>query len=127
MARKEFTYRGKSLEELKTLSINEFAELLPARQRRSLKKGLTETQKTFVRKLEKKGTNVKTHCRDMIILPKMVGKIIRIYNGKEYVALTIEDEMIGHFMGEFAQTRRGVSHSAPGVGATRSSASISVR
>ena len=72
MAQKEFTYRGKTLEELQAMSVNDFSELLPARQRRSLKRGLTDTKKTFLKKLERKN-NVKTHCRDMIILPFMVG------------------------------------------------------
>jgi len=39
----------------------------------------------------------------------------------------IEPEMIGHYLGEFAGTRKGVSHSAPGIGATRSSAALSVK
>lgn len=126
MAQKEFSYRGKSLEELQAMSTNDFAELLPARQRRSLKRGLTDAQKTFLKKLEKKG-NIKTHCRDMVILPVMVGKTIRIYKGKEFVPIEIMPEMIGHYLGEFALTRSKVSHSAPGVGATRSSAAVSVR
>jgi small subunit ribosomal protein S19 len=126
MAQKEFTYRGKTLEELQAMSVNDFSELLPARQRRSLKRGLTDTKKIFLKKLERKN-NVKTHCRDMIILPAMVGKTIRIHKGKEFVAIEIQPEMIGHFLGEFALTRNKVSHSAPGVGATRSSSAVSVR
>lgn len=127
MAKKEFTYKGKTLEELKKLSIMEFAKLVPSRQRRTLKKGFSEEQKRFLKKLEKKKSNVKTHCRDMIILPNMVGKIVRVYNGHDFVPLTIQEEMIGHYLGEFALTRRNVAHSAPGIGATRSSASVSVR
>lgn len=126
MAQKEFTYRGKTLEELQAMSVNDFSELLPARQRRSLKRGLTDTKKTFLKKLERKN-NVKTHCRDMVILPFMVGKTIRIHKGKDYMTLEIQPEMIGHFLGEFALTRNKVSHSAPGVGATRSSSAVSVR
>lgn len=126
MAQKEFRYRGKTLEELQTMSVNDFSELLPARQRRSLKRGLTDTKKTFLKKLEKKN-NIKTHCRDMVILPTMVGKTIRIHRGKDFVSIEIQPEMIGHFLGEFALTRNKVSHSAPGVGATRSSSAVSVR
>jgi len=127
MAIREFKYRGKTLDELKNLSIKEFAQLLPARQRRSLERGFSEPQKSFLKRLKKKGNNVKTHCRDMIILPDMVGKTILIHNGKSFVAIHVESEMVGHFFGEFSLTRPKVAHSAPGVGATRSSASVSVR
>lgn len=127
MAKKEFTYRGKNLEELKKLSLTELAELLPARQRRSLKRGLTEQQKIFLKKLRKNKQNIETHCRDMITLPEMVGKMIKVHNGKEFVQVAIIEEMIGHYLGEFALTRNRVEHSAPGIGATRSSASLSVK
>ena len=57
----------------------------------------------------------------------MVGTTIRVYNGKEFVQVMIEDEMVGHYLGEFALTRKRIQHSAPGIGATRSSASLSVK
>ncbi|MBT4823730.1 30S ribosomal protein S19 [Candidatus Woesearchaeota archaeon] len=127
MAIQEFKYRGKTLEELKEMSIKEFAQLLPARSKRSLLRGNTDAQKRFLEKLDKKGQRVKTHCRDMVIIPQMLDKTILIYNGKTFVALIVVPEMLGHFLGEFSLTRSKVSHSAPGVGATRSSASVSVR
>ena len=126
MAKKEFTYRGKTLEELKSISINDFAELVPARQRRSLKRDNTHSQKIFIDKI-RESNNIKTECRDVIIIPQMVGKNVRIHNGKEFVPVIIQPEMIGHRIGEFVPTRKRVSHHAPGVGATRSSASLSVR
>lgn len=126
MAKKEFTYRGKTLEELNSMSLKDFMEFLPARKRRSLKRGLTDQHKKLLQKM-KKSKNIRTHCRDMIVLPEMVGKLIKVYNGKEFATVSIIPQMIGHYLGEFALTRRGVKHSAPGVGATRSSASISVR
>ncbi len=126
MAKKEFSYRGKSLEELKNMSINDFAELAPARQRRSLKREATDSQKIFMNKVMKKN-NIKTKCRDVIIIPQMIGKNIRIHNGKEFIPVLIQPEMIGHYLGEFVLTRKKVAHHAPGVGATRSSASLSVR
>ena len=122
----EFKFQGKSLTELKELSIKEFANMLPSRQRRSLTREFTDTQKNLLKKLEKKN-NVKTHCRDMIIIPTMVTKTIKVYNGKSFEALRISEEMIGHFLGEYVFTRKKVSHNSPGVGATRSSASVSVR
>src|SRR3989338_5189092 len=111
MARKEFTYRGKTLEELKKLSINELASLLPARQRRTLKRDFTEQQKILLKKIRKNESNIKTHCRDMVILPEMVGKTIKVYSGKEFIPVVIVDEMIGHCLGEFILTRKKVAHS----------------
>lgn len=125
MAKREFTYRGKTLDELKSLSLSEFGALLPARQRRCIKRGLTSEQKILLKNLEK-GDNVKTHCRDMVIIPSMIEKNIRVHNGKEFVSVRVEPEMIGHYLGEFVLTRKRVMHSAPGIGATRSSASAAV-
>lgn len=127
MAKKEFGYRGKPLSELKKMSINEFAEVVPARQRRSLKRGLNEQQKILLSNIKKGKKNIETHCRDMIILPEMVGAIVKVHNGKEFVIISIQAEMLGHYLGEFVLTRKRVEHSAPGIGATRSSASLSVR
>ena len=123
---KEFLYHGKKLEELKELSLNEFAELLPSAQRRKIKRGLTEEEKQFMTKIEKKD-NVKTHQRTMIVLPFMVGKTVKLHTGKVFQPIIIQEEMIGHIIGEFALTRKRSEHSAPGVGATRSSSSVSVR
>ena len=127
MVKKEFTYRGKTLEELKKLSLNEVAALMPARQRRTLKRELTEQQKILLQKIRKNESNIETHCRDMIILPEMVGKTIKVYSGKEFIPVIIVEEMIGHYLGEFVLTRKRVEHSAPGIGATRSSAALSVK
>ncbi|MFO8016418.1 MAG: 30S ribosomal protein S19 [Candidatus Woesearchaeota archaeon] len=126
MAKKEFAYKGRTLEELQAMSLNDFMALLPSRQRRSLKRGFTEKQKKLLEKLQKKD-NIKTHCRDIVILPAMVGKNVKVYNGKEFVLVNIQPYMVGHYLGEFALSRKIVKHSSPGVGATRSSASVSVR
>lgn len=123
---KIFTYRGKTIEELKKLSIEEFAKLIPARERRTLKRGMLHSQKRLLYQL-KKGKTPKTHCRDMVITPEMVDKTIRVYSGKEWTSVIITSEMLGHRLGEFSQTRKKVAHSAPGIGATRSSAALSVR
>ncbi|MBI2559442.1 30S ribosomal protein S19 [Candidatus Woesearchaeota archaeon] len=127
MAKKEFTFKGKSVDELKKLSMNELAELLTARQRRTIKRGFTEQQKILLKKLRANKKNIETHCRDMVVLPEMIGKSIKVHQGREFVPVMIEEGMIGHCLGEFALTRRKVAHSAPGIGATRSSASLSVK
>jgi len=126
MARKEFIYRGKTIDEIKAMSLNEFAELLPSRSRRSIKRGFTDAQKILLKNLENKST-VKTHCRDIVIVPAMLEKTIMIHRGNKFEAIKIEPEMLGHFLGEFALSRKRVMHSSPGVGATKSSSSISVR
>jgi small subunit ribosomal protein S19 len=126
MVKKEFYYKGKTLEELKRLSITELAELLPSRQRRCIKRGFSDDKKNFIKKIAKKD-NVETHLREMIVLPAMVGKTIKIHSGKEFVPVLIIPEMIGLFLGELVITRRKVEHSAPGIGATKSSSNQSVK
>ena len=127
MAKKEFTYKGKTLDDLKKLSLKELMLLLPSRQRRTLKRGFTDAQKKLLKRIRGKKGDVKTQCRDIIVLPEMVGTTIRVYSGKEFFPVLIQDEMIGHYLGEFVMTRKKVEHSAPGIGATKSSASLSVK
>ena len=126
MAKKEFTYRGKTLEELQKMELKEFMILLPSRERRSLKRGLTEQEKILIAELKNKD-NVKTHCRDLIILPQIIGKKIRIHNGKSFEMIQIVPEMIGLRLGDLVLTRKSVSHSSPGIGATKSSSNVSVK
>ena len=125
--KKEFIFRGKKIEELKAMSIKEFALVLNSRQKRSLLRGLTDQQKILLEKFKKDDKNIRTHCRDMIILPEMVDKIVNVHNGKEFSRFTVLPEMMGHYLGEFVPTRKKVAHHAPGIGETRSSASLSVK
>jgi small subunit ribosomal protein S19 len=126
---REFVYRGYTLNQLQSMSMDEFINLLPSRQRRSLHRGLTPEQRILLEKirsakeLKHKGTGkaIKTHVRDIIILPEMVGITILVHNGKEFVSLDIRPEMIGHCLGEFAITNKPVKHGTPGIGASRSS------
>jgi small subunit ribosomal protein S19 len=130
LARKIFKFRGYTLEEIQDMSLDELMKLLPSRQRRSLKKGFLPRQQKVLDKVEKvknmkndsgRPIVIKTHCRDMIVLPNMVGMTFGIYNGQEFKEVTIMPEMIGCYFGEFAQTRGRVQHGDPGMGATRSS------
>ncbi|MBI2541119.1 30S ribosomal protein S19 [Candidatus Woesearchaeota archaeon] len=127
MAKKDFTIKGKNLDELKQMNPGEFLQLLTSRQRRTIKRGFTGQQKILLEKLRSNEKNIETHCRDMVILPEMVGATIKVHQGREFVPVIIEPEMIGHYLGEFAMTRKKVMHNAPGIGATRSSASMSVK
>jgi len=118
--KEEFTYRGLNVEELNKLNTDELMALLPARQRRRMKRGLTKDHRRLLSKVKDRDV-VRTHLRDMIVLPEMVGKTIEIYNGKTFNKVDIMPEMIGHYLGEYSQTRGRVSHGSAGVGATRSS------
>lgn len=119
-------FRGKSIDDLKKMSIKEFAGLLNARERRTLLRGFSDSQKKVINKL-KAGKQPKTHSREMIILPDMVDKIVKVHDGKNFVVVRISPEMLGHRFGEFVLTRKRVIHHAPGIGATRSSVSLSVK
>ncbi|MBU0685700.1 MAG: 30S ribosomal protein S19 [Thermoplasmatota archaeon] len=119
--KKEFTYRGHTMEELLKLPFADIIELLPARARRTYIRGLNTEQEAFVRRLRVAGGPVRTHRREIPVLPEFVGKTVHVYNGKEFSPVDIKPEMIGHALGEFSMTRRSVRHSGLGVGATRSS------
>ena len=118
---KEFMFRGLSLEELQKMTLEEVIKILPSRSRRSLLREKNYEQNLVYQKLENDDEDLKTHVRDVIILPKAVGKVVEVYNGNSYIKFEIKPEMIGHYLGEFAMTRKEVTHSGPGVGATRSS------
>ncbi|MBI2670740.1 30S ribosomal protein S19 [Candidatus Woesearchaeota archaeon] len=132
MVKKEFTYKGKTLPELQSMTINDFMKIATARVRRTLKKGLNEQQKRLLEKIRKFKSGklkkpIKTQLRDMIVIPEMIGITIHIHRGKEFMPILITEEMLGHYLGEFTYNRQRVEHSAPGIGATKSSAAVSVK
>ena len=98
---KEFSYRGHNLNSITAMSMDEFINILPSRQRRSLQRGLTPEQRILLEKLREAKEAQK--------------------EGKEFVAVDIKPEMIGHYLGEFAITNKPVRHGTPGIGASRSS------
>lgn len=125
---KKFTFKGKTVEEMQAMSLEEAAKLFDSRARRALSHGLTKAEKKLVEDIRMNdGKLVKTHCRDMVIIPEMVGIKMAIYNGKEFLPLDIKLEMLGHRLGEFSMTRQKVKHSSPGIGATRSSKSVALK
>jgi len=125
----QFQYRGYTLDELKKMNMDQFIQLLPARARRSLRRGLPPRQKKLLERLrrayraKKRGKDLitRTHVRDMIVFPEMCGLKIGVYNGKDFEIVEVLPDMIGHYLGEFSLTRRRVQHGSPGIGATRSS------
>jgi len=135
--KKQFTYRGHSIEELQAMPLYPVEEsaddlsvvsLLSARARRTLGRGIS-TDNDHLRNRVKtaNGRPVRTHRRDMLILPEFVNTSIHIHNGQGYTPVDIKPEMIGHYLGEYAITRRGVTHSGPGVGATKSSKHVPLK
>jgi small subunit ribosomal protein S19 len=129
---KKFTYRGLGLAELQKLPLDEFAKLLPARGRRMIRRGFSPKHRKLLERVRKakerkEDKPIRTHLRDMLILPEMVGLKFSVHNGKEFVVVEIVPEMIGHRLGEFSQTRKKVTHGAPGIGATRSSMYIPLK
>ncbi len=119
--KKEFLYRGKSLEEIQEMSLDEFIELLPARARRTITRGVVDKNPRFFRHLDRGDGVIKTHTREMVILPSMISKTLSIHDGKTFVQVPVTIEMVGHKIGEFAPTRKTTKHTGVGVGATRSS------
>ena len=119
--KKEFTFKGKTVDELKTLEVREFAKFLNSRQRRTTLRNFQEIEDFINRSKEKLARNkaVRTHNRSLVVVPEMVGWKIFIYNGNKFVAVEVIGEMLGHFFGEFAPTRGRVKHSKSGVGATK--------
>ncbi|GGM55807.1 small subunit ribosomal protein S19 [Halarchaeum rubridurum] len=123
----EFTYRGYDLDELQDMDLEDVAELLPARQRRTITRGLSEEhqkvlEKARARDAEETANNpIRTHLRDMPVLPEFVGLTFAVYDGQEFGRVEVQPEMIGHYLGEFELTRSSVEHGQAGIGATRSS------
>ncbi|MCS7141091.1 MAG: 30S ribosomal protein S19 [Candidatus Nitrosocaldus sp.] len=123
---KEFRYRGRTLQELQGMNMEELVSILPSRVRRTLRRGLGEERLKLLREIKaaKEGASgkpIKTHLRDMPILPSMVGLTIHVTNGKEFVPVEVKPEMIGHYLGEYAIPNKPVKHGTPGIGASRSS------
>ena len=123
----EFTYRGHTLEELQSMTVEEVAALLPARQRRTIERGLSVEQEKLLAKARDAGQQetandpIRTHLRDMPVLPEMVGVTFAVHNGESFERVRVEPEMLGHYLGEFQLTRQSVEHGQAGIGATRSS------
>tara|TARA_Y100001949_G_C15986994_1_gene331116 strand:+ start:2523 stop:2918 length:396 start_codon:yes stop_codon:yes gene_type:complete len=123
---KKFTFRGLPTEELQNFTGEKLFNLFSARARRSLKRGINDSKRKLIEQIKEQKTGnlnstIRTHHRDLIVLPYMIGTTINVFSGKEFVPVTITTEMIGHYLGEYVITNKRVNHGAPGVGASRSS------
>ncbi|MDI6718125.1 MAG: 30S ribosomal protein S19 [Methanomicrobiales archaeon] len=119
--REEFTYRGFSMDELKQMGMTDLVAIMPARARRKFLRGLTRDEESLLADIRAGEAKVRTHLRSMVIMPEMIGRSIEIHNGKEFVRVDLQPESLFHYLGEFALTRKRVSHGSAGIGATRSS------
>jgi len=133
---KKYTYRGVELDKLLDMSTEEVTNMMNSRKRRSFARGTPKKHTNLLNKLRKAKKNckelekpaiVKTHCRNMVIIPEMVGNICGVYNGKTFIQVEIKPEMIGHYLAEFSISYRPVAHGRPGIGATNSSRFIPLK
>ena len=133
MAKKEFTYRGKTISELQEMSLEKFAELVKSRARRSLLRGF---DKKLLKKIEKARAEkkqgkfpkpIRTHKRDTIVIPAMIGLKMDVYKGNSFETVEVLPQMLGHYLGEMVLTRKKLVHGKAGIGATRSSTAITAR
>jgi len=123
LTKKQQTYQGKTIEELKKLDVREFAKLVRAGERRNILRNFQKIE-DFIRRSKKKiekSKAIRTHQRDLVVTPDMVDWKIFVYNGNKFVQFQVTIEMLGHKFGEFALTRNRVKHSKAGVGATKGS------
>ncbi|KAI9074989.1 hypothetical protein QN277_004744 [Acacia crassicarpa] len=133
---KKFSFRGVDLDALLDMSTDELVKLFPARARRRFQRGLKRKPMALIKKLRKakreappgeKPEPVRTHLRNMIIVPEMIGSIIGVYNGKTFNQVEIKPEMISHYLAEFSISYKPVKHGRPGIGATHSSRFIPLK
>ncbi|HEB47257.1 MAG TPA: 30S ribosomal protein S19 [Candidatus Pacearchaeota archaeon] len=119
--RKDFTYRGKTIDELKKLDVREFSKYLKSRRRRNVLRQFQKIEEFVSRGKAKtvKNKPIRTHQRDLVIVPEMVGMNIYVHNGRNFIPVEIIGEMLGHQLGEFSLTRSRVKHGKSGVGATK--------
>jgi len=131
---RRFYYRGHEVPTLLDLSHAELMKLMTARARRRFARG--HVPMNLIRRLRKakkdapegdKPKTVKTHLRNMIIVPEMVASVVGVYNGQSFTQVEIKPDMIGHYLGEFSISYKPVKHGRPGVGATNSSRFIPLK
>ena len=133
---KKFSFRGMDLEALLKLDVTVLQHHVRSRIRRRFKNGLGRKPMRLIKRLRKAKRNagpmekpepIKTHLRNMIIVPEMVGSQVGVYNGKDFLLVEVKPEMIGHYLGEFSITYKPVGHGRPGIGSTNSSRFIPLK
>lgn len=113
---KEKFYRGVNVEDLKKMDLREFSKYVKSSPRRLIDRNYDLINK-FVKRCDKKslkGKIIKTHLREMIVVPALIGKTIYVYNGKEFLRVDVTEQMLGHRLGEFSLTRKIAKHTNKG-------------
>lgn len=96
---RKFTYRGVDLDQLLDMQSDNLMELVHARARRRFSRGLKRKPLALIKKLRKakkeappmeKPEVVKTHLRNMIVVPEMIGSVIGVYNGKTFNQIEVK-------------------------------------
>eukprot|EP00699_Malawimonas_sp_californiana_P001660 EC715960.1.p2 GENE.EC715960.1~~EC715960.1.p2 ORF type:complete len:154 (+),score=40.61 EC715960.1:2-463(+) len=133
---RKFTYRGVDLDQLLDMDYDQLVTLFPSRIRRRFSRGLKRKHLALLARLNKskreaapgeKPAVVRTHLRDMPILPEMIGSQVGVYNGKTFTGVEVKPEMVGYYLAEFSITYKPVKHGRPGIGATHSSRFIPLK
>ena len=135
---KKLTYRGLELEQVLDLNPKELMNFVNARARRRMKRATSSGPK-YLALIEKikaakakcgpldRPEPIKTHLRNALIVPEMIGGQVAVYNGKVFNIVMISAEMVGMYLGEFSITYRPVRHGRPGIGSTNSSRFIPLK
>ncbi|ELQ75164.1 40S ribosomal protein S15 [Trachipleistophora hominis] len=118
---KKFTYQGVDLDDLKTMPLCNLKALLPSALRRHINRGFSEEEYTLIKQCERNEPDIKTKCRNMMILPVMIGQVVGVHNGCNFVEIDVKPEMIGRRFKDLVPTKTSKAHGRPGVGATSSS------
>ena len=133
---RKFTYHGVDLDQLLDMNNEGLMELFTCRIRRKFSRGLKRKPMALIKKLRKKKKEcpanekpdiVKTHLRNMVVVPEMTGSIVGVYNGKVFTQVEVKPEMMGHYLGEFSISYKPVKNGRPGIGATHSSRFIPLK
>ncbi|KAF0852354.1 40S small subunit ribosomal protein uS19 (rpS15) [Andalucia godoyi] len=128
---RKYSFRGVELDNLLDLNDEQFAQMLTCRHRRKFNRGVKLGVQTLLKKCRKskkdlkigeKPEPVKTHLRNVTIVPDMIGSVIGVYNGKGFVAVDVKADMLGYYLGEFALTYKPVGHGRAGAAATAAAA-----
>ncbi|GMM49496.1 ribosomal 40S subunit protein S15 [Starmerella bacillaris] len=117
----KISFRGVDAETLLNMSTEEFKPLLRSRGRRKFTRGIPKSHERFLEKLQKKKQEangqkpavVKTHLRNCMIIPEMIGSVIAVYNGKVFNVVDVRPEMLGRYLGEFSITYKPVARRNP--------------
>lgn len=121
---KKYTYQGIELDNLKKMPLSDLKKHLPSALRRHINRGFSQEEYDLITHCSQDHADeaiITTKCRNMMVLPVMIGKIIGIHNGNQFVEVEIKPDMISRRFKDLVPTKSSKAHGRPGVGATSSS------